>query len=191
MTVALELDNHRKFRLEDSIGGIDGNVGVGCISREHYGIVWRRAQGNLGIWNLAGGELLGELRPTSEKDVISVELFTADNNRSMAASLAADGTVNVWDLESQILTANFTVKHQWGVRAFAICEAQFGKLVMLTIGHEVDQKVRLWDLFTGRCLGVFLSDSPVTACRATFDRRAALLGHSSGELYYLVLTDGS
>lgn len=112
------------------------------------------ADNTVRLWDLAGGERIGDPMKGHTKTVNAVAVAVADG-RTIAVTGGRDTTVRLWDLAERAQIGEPLTGHTAPVNAIAVTELD-GRPVALTAGGGFPRKdtaVRLWDLTTRAPLG--------------------------------------
>jgi WD40 repeat protein len=152
---------------------------------------WR---GPVRLWELGPHRLLEKVTPFEghESPYVTCAAFAPDGRWALTGSM--DRTVRLWDVGKAQAVRVFP--HPTGVTCVAWSPdgrralSASGAKVMpdLTLGvDDKDYSVRLWDVATGRELGIYHSPAMVVRLAFAPDGRQALVGGTSGAVRLLEL----
>ncbi len=128
----------------------------------------------LKVWDLGQG---GGLRILgSHKASITTVVASADGKKAFSGS--ADGWLKVWDLLTGREVRNM---HNHPDKVLALSLTRDGQVLV----SASDRMVKLWDVGSGRELGIFTADTPIACCSVSLAGDILVVGDRSGGVHFL------
>nr|XP_020042501.1 protein NEDD1 isoform X2 [Castor canadensis] len=145
-------------------------------------------------WNdcyIASGSLSGEIILHSVTTNLSGTPFGHGGNqsvrhlkyslfkKSLLGSVSDNGTVTLWDVNSQSFHHNFDSVHK--APASGICFSPVNELLFVTVG--LDKRIILYDTSSKKLVKSLATDTPLTAVDFMPDGASLAVGSSRGKIY--------